>query len=42
MIDFKNNKYIAMDIKIALIDFKTNASFRNIKVDFINNKDKEL
>jgi SulP family sulfate permease len=42
VIDFKNNKYIAMDIKIALIDFKTNASFRNIKVDFINNKDKEL
>ena len=42
VIDFKNNKYIAMDIKIALKDFKTNASFRNIKVDFINNKDKEL
>ena len=42
VIDFKNNKYVSLDIKIALKDFKTNASFRNIKVSFINNKDKEL
>jgi len=42
VIDFKNNKYMALDIKTTLKDFKTNAQSKNLKITFVNNKDKEF
>ena len=42
VIDFKNNKYMALDIKTTLKDFKTNAQSKNLKITFVNNKNKEI
>jgi hypothetical protein len=33
---------MALDIKTTLKDFKTNAQSKNLKITFVNNKNKEI